>query len=143
MNVTVILGRVLKEPIFKINETEKGVFHVATFVVAVKKMHSGGFSFLRANVFGKLADSVKENLRKGMNVTLSGEIVTSSYDDRETGKRFIQHILKQTGWSLIRMKLIIQSLCLRMHSLCTSQKKIGRKCHLSREKREKIRYVIL
>ena len=87
MNVTVISGRVLKEPVFKINETEKGVFHVATFIVAVKKMHSGGFSFLRANVFGKLADSVKENLHKGMNVTLSGEIVTSSYDDRETGKK--------------------------------------------------------
>lgn len=87
MNVTVLSGKVVKEPVFKISETAKGTYHIATFVIAVRKMHSGGVSFLRANVFGNLADNVKENLHKGMKVTLSGEIVTSSYEDRETGKR--------------------------------------------------------
>ncbi len=50
-------------------------------------MNSGGFSFLRANVFDNLDDNIKENHHKGMKVTLSGEIVTGSCTRRESGRK--------------------------------------------------------
>ena len=87
MNTCFLSGRLVKEPTFRVTETEKGIFHIANFTLAVGRMKSEGTSFIRVNVFSGLADNVNENLHKGMKVTVSGEIVTGSYTEKDSGRK--------------------------------------------------------
>ena len=87
MNQCVITGRLVKDPEFHEVNSEKGNFHIATFVLAVRRNHSDGASFIKVKLFGTHADLANERLSKGMKVLVSGELLTGSYISKQTNQK--------------------------------------------------------
>lgn len=67
-------------------QNDKGVHHVATFNLAVRKNYSDGTDFFRVTTFGQQADFAIDYLKQGKRILLSGEIETGNYKDKDTGK---------------------------------------------------------
>lgn len=95
MNNVNLIGRLTRDPELRYLESGKAV---ANFTIAVDKMLSKErreefeannkptADFIRIQSWGKQAESVANNLVKGLQVAINGRIQTGSYDDAD-GKR--------------------------------------------------------
>lgn len=86
MNIITLLGRLTRDPSFNEVQNEKGNYHIVSFYLAVPRNYGSGVSYIKITAFGKLADFVRDYLKKGKRVVVAGELVTSTYTDQETGK---------------------------------------------------------
>lgn len=87
MNVCVISGRLVRDPGYSEVQNEKGLCKIGSFVMAVRRNVSDEVSYLKVKAFGKNAEFTKKYLIQGTKVIVHGEIVTGSYEDKETGKK--------------------------------------------------------
>ena len=60
---------------------------IAKFVLAVRRNYSDDVSFISVKAFAKKAEFVRDYLVQGTKVMVEGEIVTGSYENKETGKK--------------------------------------------------------
>jgi single-strand DNA-binding protein len=67
---------------------------VTSFSIALNRSYKGAddewveeTDFIDVVTFGKLADQAAQNLMKGTRVLVQGRLKTSSWDDKETGKK--------------------------------------------------------
>ena len=74
MNTAIISGRLVRDPGYNETQNEKGLHKIAKFVLAVRRNYSDDVSFIPVKAFAK-------------KVMVEGEIVTGSYDNKETGKK--------------------------------------------------------
>lgn len=100
MNTAIISGRLVRDPGYNETQNEKGLHKIAKFVLAVRRNYSDDVSFIPVKAFAKKAEFVRDYLVQGTKVMVEGEIVTGSYDNKETGKRFIRQSFLQTVSSL-------------------------------------------
>jgi len=83
MNVTVLVGRLTKDPELRyIPQTETAV---CSFTLAVDRPQSKekAADFIRIVTFGKTAELVEKYLTKGRLAGISGRIQTGSYKDKD------------------------------------------------------------
>ena len=86
MNTAIISGRLVRDPGYNETQNEKGLHKIAKFVLAVRRNYSDDVSFIPVKAFAKKAEFVRDYLVQGTKVMVEGEIVTGSYDNKETGK---------------------------------------------------------
>ena len=87
MNTAIISGRLVRDPGYNETQNEKGLHKIAKFVLAVRRNYSDDVSFIPVKAFAKKAEFVRDYLVQGTKVMVEGEIVTGSYDNKETGKK--------------------------------------------------------
>ena len=86
MNIITLLGRLTRDPSYNEVTNEKGEHHIASFYLAVPRNFSQEVNFIKITAFGKQAEFARDYLKKGKRVAVSGELMTGSYTDQETGK---------------------------------------------------------
>ena len=82
-----MLGRLTRDPVCKEIRSQNGDFRVANFDIAVRRNTTDVTDFFHVKAFNKLSDVAEKYLRKGMKVLVEGEMTTSSYTDKDTGKK--------------------------------------------------------
>jgi single-strand DNA-binding protein len=87
MNISIISGRLVRDPGYNEIQNESGLHKVAKFVLAVRRNYSEEASFIPVKAFAKKAEFVRDYLVQGTRVMVEGEIVTGNYESKETGKR--------------------------------------------------------
>ena len=87
MNTAIIYGRLVRDPGYNETQNEKGLHKIAKFVLSVRRNYSDDVSFIPVKAFAKKAEFVRDYLVQGTKVMVEGEIVTGSYDNKETGKK--------------------------------------------------------
>jgi single-strand DNA-binding protein len=87
MNISIISGRLVRDPGYNEIQNENGLHKVAKFVLAVRRNYSEEASFIPVKAFAKKAEFVRDYLVQGTKVMVEGEIVTGNYESKETGKR--------------------------------------------------------
>lgn len=86
MNMIAIMGRLVRDPGYSEIQSEKGKYHVATFYLAVPRNYAKEVNYIKVTAFGKQADFTRDYLKQGKRVVVTGELMTGSYKDKETGK---------------------------------------------------------
>lgn len=87
MNKAIISGRLVRNPGYNETQNEKGLHKIAKFVLAVRRNYSDEVSFIPVKAFAKKAEFVRDYLVQGTRIIVEGEIVTGSYESKDTGKR--------------------------------------------------------
>jgi single-strand DNA-binding protein len=87
MNTAIISGRLVRDPGYNEAENDKGIHKIAKFILAVKRNYSNEVSFIPVKAFAKKAEFVRDYLVQGTKIMVEGEIVTGSYESKETGKK--------------------------------------------------------
>lgn len=87
MNTAIISGRLVRDPGYNEIRNEKGIHKIAKFVLAVRRNYSDEASFIPVKAFAKKAEFVRDYLVQGTRVLVEGEIVTGSYENKETGRK--------------------------------------------------------
>lgn len=91
MNKVCLTGRLTKEP--ELRTTQQGI-SVTTFTLAVpRRANKEQTDYLQIVTWRGLADICSKYLVKGQLVSLSGEIQTRSYDDRNGSKQYVTEII--------------------------------------------------
>jgi single-strand DNA-binding protein len=96
VNLAILLGRVGKDPM--VGQTNGGKV-VANFTVATSKKRPEGKSgnlveyteWHNIVAYGRLAEVVRDYVKKGSQIHIIGENTTRSWDDKETGKKVYKH----------------------------------------------------
>lgn len=87
MNTAIISGRLVRNPGYNETQNEKGLHKIAKFVLAVRRNYSDEVSFIPVKAFAKKAEFVRDYLIQGTRVMVEGEIITGSYECKDTGKK--------------------------------------------------------
>ncbi len=87
MNTAIISGRLVRNPGYNETQNEKGLHKIAKFVLAVRRNYSDEVSFIPVKAFAKKAEFVRDYLVQGTRVLVEGEIITGSYECKDTGKK--------------------------------------------------------
>lgn len=87
MNTAILSGRLVRNPGYNETQNEKGLHKIAKFVLAVRRNYSDEVSYIPVKAFAKKAEFVRDYLVQGTRVMVEGEIVTGSYENKETGKK--------------------------------------------------------
>lgn len=87
MNKAIISGRLVRNPGYNETQNEKGLHKIAKFVLAVRRNYSDEVSFIPVKAFAKKAEFVRDYLVQGTRIMVEGEIVTGSYESKDTGKK--------------------------------------------------------
>lgn len=96
MNKILLVGRLVRDPELKtFNEGEKVA---AKFIIAVNRNYREAngerkADFIPVSIWGKRAEFICSNLKKGSLVTISGRLRTSSYEDNEGKKRYVYEVV--------------------------------------------------
>lgn len=89
MNKVVLLGRLVRDPEVKYAASGKVV---CKFTLAVDRPYAKDTpkeaDFISCVVFGKVAETVGNNVNKGQRLLVSGSIRTGSYTDKQGNKRY-------------------------------------------------------
>jgi single-strand DNA-binding protein len=100
VNKAILIGNLGADPELRYTPSGKAV---ASFRIATSERWTGqdGQSNEKTvwhNIvaWGKLAETVKEYLKKGRQVYVEGRIDNRSYDDKEGNKRYVSEIVAQT-----------------------------------------------
>lgn len=98
MNKILLVGRLVKDPELRIfNEGEK----ISTrFIIAVERNYreTNGdrkADFIPVTVWGKRAELICSNLKKGSLVTVIGRLRTDSYDDKDGNKKYVYEVVAE------------------------------------------------
>ena len=86
MNVITLIGRLTREPSYSEVQNEKGTYHIVSSYLAVPRNYGKEVNYIKVTAFGAQADFANKYFRKGKRVAVSGELMTGSYKDEETGK---------------------------------------------------------
>lgn len=86
MNVITLVGRLTRDPSYSEVQNEKGTHHIASFYLAVQRNYGKDVNYIKVTAFGNQADFARDYFKKGKRVAVSGELMTGSYKDEETGK---------------------------------------------------------
>ena len=86
MNVITLIGRLTRDPSYSEVQNEKGTHYIVSFYLAVPRNYGKEVNYIKVTAFGAQADFANKYFRKGKRVAVSGELMTGSYKDEETGK---------------------------------------------------------
>lgn len=80
MNNVQLMGRLTKDP--EIREGKEGLA-IAKWTLAVDRIGSEEADFIYCTAFGKTAEFVEDNIRKGQRIALTGRIQTGRYEGKD------------------------------------------------------------
>lgn len=87
MNNVCLIGRLTRDPVIKIGQTENGEVHIARFTLAVdrkiKKENEQQADFISCTAFGKTAEFCETYLFQGTKIAVQGRIQTGSYTNQD------------------------------------------------------------
>jgi single-strand DNA-binding protein len=94
MNKVFLIGRLTKDPVFKVVNDKK----VGTFTIAVDRNYKDEngnrpADFIPVTVWGGGAEVVEKYCQKGKQIALIGEIRTRSYEDKDKKRRYVTEVL--------------------------------------------------
>lgn len=105
VNQIFLLGAAGKDP--EIRYTGGGTA-VATFSIATsegRKDAQGNWSnettWHNVKAFGRVAETVKEQVKKGSKVFVEGKLTTESWDDKQTGQKRSKHVIVANYLSVV------------------------------------------
>ena len=91
MNVTILIGRLTKEP--ELRHTPQGST-TTTFTMAVdRERKDGGADFPTVVAWGKTAEFVCNYMRKGSKLAVRGRIQTRDYDGKDGQKHYVTEVV--------------------------------------------------
>lgn len=94
MNKVILVGRTTKDiEIREIKVKGKETALVANFTLAVDDRKSDEVSFINCVVWGKLAETLEQYIKKGMPVQLLGRLRTHDYEDKDGNCRFVTEVV--------------------------------------------------
>lgn len=92
MNKTILMGRLTKDPDLKNSTTT-----VATFTLAVnrrfKREGEPDADFINCVCFGKSADALVQNVKKGRQISVVGRLQVRSYDDKQGNRKWVTNVV--------------------------------------------------
>lgn len=95
MNKVVLIGRMTKDPELKF--TPGTGTAVTNFTIAVnrrfKKEGQPDADFIPIVVWGKVAESTANYMKKGSQISVAGRIETRSYEAKDGGKRYVTEVV--------------------------------------------------
>lgn len=95
INKVVLIGRMTKDPELKF--TQGTGTAVCTFTMAVnrrfKKEGQPDADFIPIVVWGKIAESTANYMRKGSQISVAGRIETRSYEAKDGGRRYVTEVV--------------------------------------------------
>ncbi|HAK44016.1 MAG TPA: single-stranded DNA-binding protein, partial [Clostridium sp.] len=95
MNKVVLIGRMTKDPELKF--TPGTGTAVCTFTIAVnrrfKKEGQPDADFIPIVVWGKIAESTANYMKKGSQISVAGRIETRSYEAKDGGRRYVTEVV--------------------------------------------------
>ncbi|MDO4650257.1 MAG: single-stranded DNA-binding protein [Eubacteriales bacterium] len=86
MNVITLVGRLTRDPSYSEVQNEKGTHHIASFYLAVPRNYGKEVNYIKVTAFGGQAEFASKYFKRGKRVAVTGELMTGSYKDEETGK---------------------------------------------------------
>ena len=89
INNCTLVGRLTKDPSFKVTE---GGLEIANFTLAVNRIKKGEVDFLNCVAFGKTASATANYTKKGQLISVIGEIQTRNYE-KDGKKIYITEII--------------------------------------------------
>lgn len=89
MNYVILIGRLTND----VEVKEVGENKVVNFTLAVQRTYKNkddkyDADFINCSVWGDIATNLKEYCSKGSQVAVKGQLVTSSYEDKDGNKRY-------------------------------------------------------
>ncbi len=90
MNRAAIFGRLTKDPVLKVTETQKTV---ANFVVAVQRNDLKTADFFSCVAFGKVAETIVKLFSKGSRILLEGAIRIDTYKKDNENKQSVKFVV--------------------------------------------------
>lgn len=85
MNVTILCGRLTKEPDLKYSSNNPDMA-ITRYTLAVPRMKSKECDFINCVAFGKSGEFASKYFTKGMRVLVEGRIQIGSYENKEGHK---------------------------------------------------------
>lgn len=99
MNKTIISGRLTKDPVMKIIQSNGKDVLVARFVLAVQRRfkQNGEYltDFIPCVAFGSNAEFAEKYLSKGIKIIVEGRTQTRSYEDGEGRRLFTSEVVAE------------------------------------------------
>ena len=98
MNVVALVGRLARDPIQRMANTENGSWETANFTLAVERRkksenEEASADFISCVAFGKRAEFVNKWLHQGTKVSLDGRIQTGSFTNKEGQKVYTTDVV--------------------------------------------------
>lgn len=97
MNICVFQGNLTRDPEFRTAQTGTSI---CNFSIAV----NSGFGenkktmYMDCTAFGKQAEIINENFKKGKEILVNGELVLDTWEDKDTGSKRSRHKLNLASW---------------------------------------------
>ena len=96
MNKTILTGRLTKDiELREIKSKGKDTTVVANFTLAVNDRKNDETSFLNCVVWGKLAETLEQYVKKGMPIAIWGRLRTHDYEDKDGNRRFVTEVVAE------------------------------------------------
>ena len=95
VNQVEIIGWMGQDP--EMRFTPQGTAVVTISVATKRPSHANGeikTDWIQVEAWERLAEQINDNLHKGSRVRVSGHLVTSSWEDRETGQRRFKMVVR-------------------------------------------------
>lgn len=97
MNKIILLGRLTKDPEVKYTSTGKVV---TSFTLAVdrpfaNKEGAKEADFINCHIWGKSAEILGNNVKKGQRVLVEGRLQVRSYEDKDKAKRWVTEVVAE------------------------------------------------
>ena len=86
MNVITLVGRLTRDPSYSEVQNENGTHKIVSFYLAVPRNYGKDVNYIKVTSFGGQAEFARGYFKKGKRVAVTGELMTGSYKDEETGK---------------------------------------------------------
>lgn len=95
MNVTMLIGRLVKDPELKYTAGEGMAVTKVTIAVDNYNSKTGekGADFIPVVVYGKRAENLAQYTLKGSQIAIEGRIKTGSYDAKDGTKRYTTEVI--------------------------------------------------
>lgn len=92
MNKAILIGRLARDPEYKIIAAKSGDLPHARFTLAVDRIGEGA-DFISCEAFGKNADFAQKYLKKGTKIAVEGRIQTGSYTKQDGTKVYTTDVV--------------------------------------------------
>lgn len=92
MNKVILIGRLARDPEYRVIAAKSGDLPVATYTLAVNRIGEGA-DFISVKAFGKNADFVQRYLQKGTKIAVVGSIQTGSYTKQDGTKVYTTDVV--------------------------------------------------
>ena len=79
-----LLGRITDDPILKMTKNFK---KLCNFTVAIKRHGTEHVDFIPCVIYGKLAENLQKYVHKGTRLSITGRLITDSYEKTTTGDK--------------------------------------------------------